>query len=63
MKVFDAWRTWTDAEPPLRDRLPAEVVNRLAQAYQAAADWRGDQVRDRTSKRGTTRKPCAGSCR
>jgi guanosine-3',5'-bis(diphosphate) 3'-pyrophosphohydrolase len=45
MKVFDAWRTWTDAEPPLRDRLPAEVVNRLAQAYRAAADWHGDQVR------------------
>jgi guanosine-3',5'-bis(diphosphate) 3'-pyrophosphohydrolase len=45
MKVFDAWRTWTDAEPPLRDRLPAEVVNRLALAYQAAVDWHGDQVR------------------
>ena len=45
MKVFDAWRTWTDAEQPLRDRLPTEVVDHLAQVYRAAADWHGDQVR------------------
>jgi guanosine-3',5'-bis(diphosphate) 3'-pyrophosphohydrolase len=45
VKVFDAWRTWTDAERALRGRLAAEVVDRLALAYQAAADWHGDQVR------------------
>jgi len=45
MKVFDAWRTWTDAEPALRDRLPGEVVDHLAAVYRAAAEWHGDQVR------------------
>ncbi|GAB3822124.1 HD domain-containing protein [Kribbella italica] len=45
MKVFDAWRVWTDAEQPLRDRLPTEVVDHLALVYRAAADWHGDQVR------------------
>jgi GTP pyrophosphokinase len=45
VKVFDAWRTWTDAEQPLRDRLPAATVEHLAEVYRAAADWHGDQVR------------------
>jgi len=45
VKVFDAWRTWPDAEQTLRDRLPAEVVDHLAQVYRAAADRHGDQVR------------------
>ncbi|WP_432935818.1 HD domain-containing protein [Kribbella sp. CA-253562] len=45
MKVFDAWRTWTDAEQALSDRLPAEIVAHLGQVYRAAADWHGDQVR------------------
>lgn len=45
MRVFESWRTWTEAEPALRDRLPAEVVDRLGPVYQLAADWHADQVR------------------
>jgi GTP pyrophosphokinase len=45
VKVFDAWRIWTDAEQSLRDRLPTGTVDHLALVYRAAADWHGDQVR------------------
>jgi (p)ppGpp synthase/HD superfamily hydrolase len=45
VKVFEQWRTWTEAEPALRDRLPEEVVKRLARAHRFAADWHADQVR------------------
>lgn len=45
MKIFEAWRTWTDAEPVLRERLPAEVVDQLAPAYRFAEEWHADQVR------------------
>jgi hypothetical protein len=42
MKVLNARLTRTDAEPVLRDRLSAEVVNHLALACQTAADWHGE---------------------
>jgi GTP pyrophosphokinase len=45
VRTFEDWRTWTDAEPVLRDRLPAEVVERLAVAYRFAAEWHADQRR------------------
>ncbi|MEU0091219.1 hypothetical protein [Kribbella sp. NPDC006257] len=46
MKTFEAWRTWTDAESVLRERLPAEVIDRLVPAYRFAEEWHADQVRD-----------------
>ncbi|TCN38034.1 HD domain-containing protein [Kribbella orskensis] len=45
MKVYESWRTWTEAEPDLRDRLPAEVVDRLGQAYRYAETCHADQRR------------------
>lgn len=45
MRTFESWRTWVEAEPVLRERLPAEVVDRLAGAYRFAADWHADQRR------------------
>jgi GTP pyrophosphokinase len=45
MQVYESWRTWSDAEPALRERLPSEVVDGLAGAYEFAARWHGDQVR------------------
>jgi GTP pyrophosphokinase len=44
-RVFDSWRTWPEAEQVLRERLPAEVVERLALVYRFAADWHADQRR------------------
>jgi hypothetical protein len=31
MKVYESWRTWTEAKPDLLDRLPAQVVDRLGE--------------------------------
>jgi GTP pyrophosphokinase len=45
MQVYESWRTWAEAEPALRERLPGEVVDGLAGAYEFAAQWHGDQVR------------------
>ena len=45
MKVFDSWRNWTEAEPALRERLPGDVVDKLAEVYEFAERWHGDQVR------------------
>jgi len=45
MKTFTSWHTWADAEPELSQRLPAEVVARLARAVEFARLHHGDQRR------------------
>jgi guanosine-3',5'-bis(diphosphate) 3'-pyrophosphohydrolase len=45
MKTFTSWHTWADAEPRLSQRLPAEVVARLARAVEFARLHHGDQRR------------------
>jgi GTP pyrophosphokinase len=45
MKTFTSWHTWADAEPGLGQRLPAEVVARLARAVEFARLHHGDQRR------------------
>jgi guanosine-3',5'-bis(diphosphate) 3'-pyrophosphohydrolase len=45
MKTFTGWHTWADAEPGLSQRLPAEVVARLARAVKFARLHHGDQRR------------------
>ena len=45
MKTFTSWHTWADAEPGLSQRLPAEVVARLARAVEFARLHHGDQRR------------------
>lgn len=45
MKTFTSWHTWADAEPGLSQRLPAEVVARLARAVEFARVHHGDQRR------------------
>jgi (p)ppGpp synthase/HD superfamily hydrolase len=45
MKTFTSWHSWADAEPELSQRLPAEVVARLARAVEFARLHHGDQRR------------------
>ena len=45
MKTFTSWHAWADAEPRLSQRLPAEVVARLARAVEFACLHHGDQRR------------------
>jgi len=45
MKTFTSWHSWADAEPGLSQRLPAEVVARLARAVEFARLHHGDQRR------------------
>jgi (p)ppGpp synthase/HD superfamily hydrolase len=45
METFTAWRSWADAAPGLRRRLPAEVVAELARAVSFATAHHGDQRR------------------
>jgi (p)ppGpp synthase/HD superfamily hydrolase len=45
MKIFTGWHTWQDAEPGLRERLPAATVARLRGAVTFARRYHGDQRR------------------
>jgi GTP pyrophosphokinase len=45
METFTSWHTWADAEPGLSERLPADVVARLARAVEFARVHHGDQRR------------------
>jgi len=45
METFTSWHTWADAEPGLRQRLPADVVATLAEAVEFAAARHGGQQR------------------
>jgi guanosine-3',5'-bis(diphosphate) 3'-pyrophosphohydrolase len=45
MKIFTGWHTWQDAEPGLRERLPAATVARLGGAVTFALRYHGDQRR------------------
>jgi guanosine-3',5'-bis(diphosphate) 3'-pyrophosphohydrolase len=45
MKTFTSWHTWADAEPGLSQRLPADVVARLARAVEFARLHHGGQRR------------------
>lgn len=45
MELFTHWHSWPDAEPGLRERLPAPVVSDIAAAVRFAALHHGDQLR------------------
>jgi guanosine-3',5'-bis(diphosphate) 3'-pyrophosphohydrolase len=45
MKVFTSWHTWPEAEPGLRERLPAATVAQLGGAVAFALRYHGDQCR------------------
>jgi guanosine-3',5'-bis(diphosphate) 3'-pyrophosphohydrolase len=45
MELFTHWHTWADAEPGLRERLPASVVADIAAAARFAALHHGAQRR------------------
>jgi (p)ppGpp synthase/HD superfamily hydrolase len=45
VEIFTTWHTWQQAEPGLRDRLPADTVDRLREAADFAAVHHGDQQR------------------
>jgi (p)ppGpp synthase/HD superfamily hydrolase len=45
MKIFTGWHTWQEAEPGLRDWLPAATVARLREAVAFAERCHGDQCR------------------
>src|ERR1039457_1071588 len=45
MKLFTGWHTWDEAEPGLRDRLPAATVAQLRRAVAFAAAHHGSQRR------------------
>ena len=45
MQLFTTWHTWQQAEPGLRERLPASTVARLREAAGFAAALHGDQQR------------------
>jgi (p)ppGpp synthase/HD superfamily hydrolase len=45
METFTSWHGWSDAEPGLRRRLPAEVTGEIARAVEFAAAHHGDQRR------------------
>ncbi len=45
MQLFTTWHTWQQAEPGLRERLPAGTLARLREAMAFAAGHHGDQRR------------------
>jgi guanosine-3',5'-bis(diphosphate) 3'-pyrophosphohydrolase len=45
VQLFTDWHTWQQAEPGLRERLPADTVTRLREAVTFAAGHHGDQRR------------------
>src|SRR6516225_10200271 len=45
VQIFTTWHTWQQAEPGLRERLPASTVARLREAADFAAALHGDQQR------------------
>ena len=45
MQLFTTWHSWQQAEPGLRDQLPADTVDRLHEAVDFATDRHGDQQR------------------
>ena len=45
MQLFTTWHTWQQAEPGLRERLPASTVDQLREAADFAAAHHGDQQR------------------
>jgi GTP pyrophosphokinase len=45
MKLFTGWHTWDEAEPGLRERLPAATVALLHRAVAFAVTYHGDQRR------------------
>ena len=45
MELFTGWHTWDEAEPGLRERLPAETVQRLRSAVAFAVEHHGGQRR------------------
>ena len=45
VQLFTTWHTWQQAEPGLRERLPASTVARLREAADFAAALHGDQQR------------------
>jgi (p)ppGpp synthase/HD superfamily hydrolase len=45
VQLFTTWHTWQQAEPGLRERLPAGTVDRLHEAADFAAAHHGDQQR------------------
>jgi (p)ppGpp synthase/HD superfamily hydrolase len=45
METFTDWHTWSDAEPGLTRRLPAEVTAEIARAVEFATSHHGDQRR------------------
>ena len=45
METFTGWHTWSDAEPGLTRRLPAEVTAEIARAVEFATSHHGDQRR------------------
>jgi len=45
VQLFTTWHSWQQAEPGLRDQLPADTVDRLHEAVDFATDRHGDQQR------------------
>ena len=45
MELFTHWHTWSQAEPRLGERLPAEVAEDVGAAVRFAARWHGEQTR------------------
>jgi len=45
MQIFTAWPTWPAAERELQGILEPDALVRTAQAYSAAEQWHGDQLR------------------
>jgi len=45
VELFTHWHTFADAEPGLRERLPGQTVDALAEAVRFAAEQHGDQRR------------------
>ena len=45
MQLFTTWHSWRQAEPGLRDQLPADTVARLHEAVDFATARHGDQER------------------
>jgi (p)ppGpp synthase/HD superfamily hydrolase len=45
VQLFTTWHTWQQAEPGLRERLPADTVARLNEAADFAVALHGDQQR------------------
>ena len=45
MELFTNWHTWQQAEPELREQLPASTFTGLREAVDFAIAWHGDQRR------------------